>query len=65
MTQIEPRLVPVKEGWAAVGNGWAVFARSRDSAVAAFEMATRKHEELADRSAPVADVSSRRPRDRV
>ena len=57
MTQIEPRLVPVKEGWAAVGDGWAVFAHSRDGAVAAFEAAARKHEELASRTTSTVEGS--------
>jgi len=47
-----PKIVTVRAGWAAVGDGWAVFAHSRDGAVAAFEAAARKHEELASRTDP-------------
>ena len=50
MTQIEPRLVPVKEGWAAVGDGWAIFAPSRADAGRRFEEAQRKHREIESRA---------------
>ena len=33
----KPKIVTVRAGWAAVGDGWAVFAPSQDGAVAAFE----------------------------
>ncbi len=47
----KPKVVSVRAGWAAIGDGWAVFAKSRDEALAAFAAATRKHEELAGRTA--------------
>ena len=52
----EPKLVTVRGGWAAVGNGWAVIAPSRDGAVAAFDAAARKHQELAGRTAPTGEA---------
>jgi hypothetical protein len=50
----QPTVVSVRAGWAAVGDGWAVFAPSRKDAMAAFEAAILKHEELAAR--PMSNV---------
>jgi hypothetical protein len=41
-----PRFVPVKAGWAAVGDGWAVIAASRSEALERYREAESKHEEL-------------------
>ena len=41
-----PHLTPIKNGWAAVGHGWAVFGRSRDEALDRYQEAERKHDEL-------------------
>ena len=51
----KPKIVSVRAGWAAVGDGWAVFGHSRDGAVAAFEAAARKHEELVSRTTPTVE----------
>jgi hypothetical protein len=57
MTQIEPRLVPVKEGWAAVGDGWAVVGATRDEARKRFSAAEKKHAELRARHSRPSDRS--------
>lgn len=41
-----PHLTPIKNGWAAVGHGWAVFAASRAEALDRYQEAERKHDEL-------------------
>jgi hypothetical protein len=46
VSQIEPRLVPVKQGWAAVGDGWAVVGATRGEARKLFSAAEEKHAEL-------------------
>jgi endonuclease YncB( thermonuclease family) len=64
MTQTDARLVPVKEGWAAVGDGWAVFAPSRSEASQRYQEAERKHREIEARgeaSHPPSDARGRRP----
>ena len=43
---IEPRLTPIRNGWAARGDGWAVHAPSREQALRKFEEAERHHEEI-------------------
>jgi hypothetical protein len=40
----------VREGWAAIGDGWAVFAPTEEEAKARFAEAERKHEEIDARS---------------
>jgi hypothetical protein len=40
------RLEPVKGGWAALGDGWAVFAPTEDEAAQRFAEAERKHQEI-------------------
>lgn len=49
MANEEPRMVPVKVGWAAVGDGWAVFAESRTDAALQYRKAEQKHREIAVR----------------
>jgi len=46
-----PQLTPIKNGWAAVGYGWAVVAPSRDEALNRYWEAERKHQELRERDA--------------
>jgi hypothetical protein len=46
-----PHLTPIKNGWAAVGHGWAVFAPSRAEALDRYQEAERKHQELREREA--------------
>lgn len=47
----EPRLVEVKDGWAALGDGWAVFGRTPADARKLFGAAEDKHAELRARTA--------------
>jgi hypothetical protein len=43
------RLVAIQGGWAAVGDGWAVFGSSEEEATLRFEEAERKHQEISAR----------------
>ena len=47
----EPRLVEVKDGWAALGDGWAVFGPTPADARRLFGAAEDKHAELRARTA--------------
>ena len=49
----DPRIQPVREGWAAVGHGWAVFASSPDAAIEKYQQAERVHREI--EAQPVRD----------
>jgi hypothetical protein len=40
------RLEQIHGGWAAVGDGWAVFGSSKEEATLRFEEAERKHSEI-------------------
>ena len=42
----EPTLVPIKTGWAAIGDGWAVHASSREDAIERFKEAERRHQKI-------------------
>lgn len=46
---MEPDIRSIKNGWAAVGNGWAVFAQSRTEAIEKYREAEQTHAELAAR----------------
>lgn len=48
---MSPDLTPIKGGWAAVGQGWAVFGSTRDEALARFEEAEARHETMRQREA--------------
>ena len=48
------KLLPIKGGWAAVGQGWAVFGESKDEAISNFESAERKHREISKRISSAA-----------
>lgn len=57
---MDPRLVEVKNGWAAVGDYWAVFGDTEDVATTKFREAEQKHEEISGRQPlPVDDASLR------
>ena len=45
------RLEQIRMGWAAVGDGWAVFGSSEEEATLRFEEAERKHQEISARTA--------------
>lgn len=40
---LEPILMPIKGGWAALGDGWAVFGESKDDAIKKFRQAESRH----------------------
>jgi hypothetical protein len=42
----EPILTEIKTGWAALGQGWAVHAATRDEALRRFREAEREHREI-------------------
>ena len=46
---MEPKLLKVKVGWAAIAERWAVFGTSEDEAREKFREAERKREEIAAR----------------
>ena len=60
---ITPHLTPIKNGWAAVGHGWAVVAASRDEALRRYQQAEAKHAELRERDAipSVAPIAPAQP----
>ena len=43
---LEPTLMPIKGGWAALGDGWAVFGESKDDAIEKFRQAESQHDLL-------------------
>lgn len=48
-----PIVKPIKAGWAALGESWAVHAPTREEVVELFEQAQNKHEEIMRRRDPV------------
>ena len=52
MANGEPVMVKVAEGWAAVGDGWAVIAGSEAAAREKFYDAARLHAKIAARDYP-------------
>lgn len=44
---MEPRLVGIKGGWAAVGKYWAVFGETKEDALRNFYNAEARHTEIA------------------
>lgn len=49
---MEPKLLKIKVGWAAVAERWAVFGTTEDEALEKFREAERKREEIAARKPP-------------
>lgn len=43
---MEARLTPIKDGWAAVGHGWAVFGETRGEALERYRDAEAEHAKL-------------------
>jgi hypothetical protein len=41
------KVAPIKNGWAAYGDGWAVHAPTIDEAIARYWQAVAKHQEIA------------------
>ena len=42
----EPALTPIKNGWAAHGDGWAVHAPTPEEAIQKFLEAVQRHREI-------------------
>ena len=49
---MDPKLVEVKNGWAAVGDYWAVFGATKEDALRKFREAEQRHQEIAKRRPP-------------
>lgn len=49
---MDPRFEQIKSGWAAIGEGWAVFGATREEALQSFRDAERLHEALVRRPEP-------------
>ena len=41
-----PKLEPIKNGWAARGDGWAVHAPTQEEAITRFREAEQRHREI-------------------
>ena len=46
----QPRVEPIKNGWAALGKGWAVHGRTQEEALERFTQAQQKHWEIDKRA---------------
>ena len=44
--QMQPIVKPIKNGWAAYGDGWAVHASTFEGAVQRFREAVCRHQEI-------------------
>jgi hypothetical protein len=42
----EPVLAPIKNGWAALGDGWAVHGHTREEALENYRRAEERHREI-------------------
>lgn len=42
----QPRLMKIKNGWAAIGDGWAVHAPTKEAALVKYKEAERHHAEI-------------------
>lgn len=49
---MEPKIVQIASGWAAVADHWAVFGATKDDAMAKFREAERLHQEIEARPEP-------------
>lgn len=45
----EPVLTPIKNGWAASGEGWAVHGRTKEEAIQKYYEAEAQHREIDQR----------------
>jgi len=57
----EPQLVEIKDGWAALGEGWAVFGKTPDDALERYAAADEKHAELRARTIESRDATPDEP----
>jgi hypothetical protein len=58
---IEPRIVKVTDGWAAIGYGWAVIGPTVADAIDLYREAEAWHAEIAAREVAVPSESSEVP----
>ncbi len=54
----QPILSPIKNGWAARGDGWAVHAPTREEAVERFQKAEERHREIDSRPIVAMQVNT-------
>ncbi len=54
---MEPKIVQIKGGWAAVAEYWSVFGQTKEEAEAKFREAEKRHLEIAARSEPEPSVT--------
>lgn len=50
---MEPKLVPIKNGWAAVADYWAVFGATKEEAIEKFRAGEKLRKEIASRPDPI------------
>jgi hypothetical protein len=50
-----PVLKPIKTGWMALGDGWAVDASTKEEAIVLFREAERRHQEIMSREDPFGE----------
>jgi len=55
---MEPKLIGIKGGWAAVSKDWAVFGETKDDAINKFRNAEVRHAEIASRDDSESKVES-------
>ena len=48
-----PQIRKIEGGWAAVGNGFAVFGKTSDEAREKFRKAEERHKEIMGRTVPL------------
>ena len=48
----QPRLEQIKNGWAALGEGWAVHGSTQEEALELFRQAQRWHTDIEQRMLP-------------
>jgi len=46
---ISLKIVQIKNGWAAVGNNWAVFGKTKEDVVNQFHESEKRHVEINNR----------------
>jgi len=51
----EPCLMEIRHGWAAIGDGWAVHAPTKEEALKQYAEAHQRHVEIEGRSLPTRE----------
>ncbi len=49
---VTPQLTPIKDGWAAFGEGWTVHGATKDEALRKFREAEERYRQIDARSEP-------------